>query len=64
MNKKKYICPTLQVIKLDITTPLLAGSGSNPDELSNLDKNGNGEVSNEDGVFSRNNNTNLWDQLW
>lgn len=62
MNKKKYICPTLQVIKLDITTPLLAGS--KPDELSNLDKNGNGEVSNEDGVFSRNNNTNLWDQLW
>ncbi|MCM1515240.1 MAG: hypothetical protein NC080_02290 [Paraprevotella sp.] len=62
MNKKKYICPTLQVIKLDITTSLLAGS--KPDELSNLDKNGNGEVSNEDGVFSRNNNTNLWDQLW
>ncbi|MCM1371895.1 MAG: hypothetical protein NC113_04300 [Bacteroides sp.] len=62
MNKKKYICPTLQVIKLDITTPLLAGS--KPDELSNLDKNGNDEVSNENGVFSRNNNTNLWDQLW
>lgn len=63
MNKKKYICPTLQVIKLDITT-LLANSNSNHDEISNLDKNSNGEVSNEDGVFSRNNNTNLWDQLW
>ncbi len=62
MNKKVYICPDMQVIDIDVKTSLMAISGD--DATLDIDAGGDHTIDNEEGAFSRDNNTNLWDKMW